>query len=928
MKTINFGKIKLGRLVVGVIICVLMLTTSMATATINSVKISKQMNPNVNSLSYTFLFKEPSFSSMQAVGSDYTTIDMQGCLAIGKQAGDPSIPVRTITLLLPPKKAVTSINIVGTPVPINPSGINLKEKPILPYQKPIPIGSNEQQEFIKNTNIYSSNEPYPSAIYSDYHIGYSHGYAILDFGLNPMQYNPKDGTLVYYPEITVTINLKDTGYVNQFFSNNPSDEAYVKTLVSNPDLTQLYQTADLPTFDYPGGLCDPSQHYDYVIVTTTQNGLNHWDIGGTLTYNWDSLIAKHAGDGLTGTVVTVQDINACTDYQNSDPLFNDQPAHIREFCKDAYEDWGTRYILIGGDAPYIPARQLYYQYEGGVDSDLYWSNLDNNFNADHDSQWGEAGDSGFDLYSEIYIGRVTCDVPQDVSNWLTKSFYYADSSDADYISHTGFYGGDTTWNCQGDDFIDYSAIKGTSNWLGPIPGANGPFPTWAGFQYGFETWNSVNPNNAFDLSVKWTAEPPNPGWQGGSESAAITGFRNAINNDHVTVISAIAHANAHMSCDVTDTTWASQYHNTKPFFIHDYGCHCGDFDAADDGVVDVMLFNSNTYLAFGCVYNTGYGWGQYDNTNSSSAFQAKQFWSYFLDVENKSGDLSNWQLGVGHAWSKDSMAPTINWDSSDGTWRGVIECCLLFGDPAQMLKTPHPSDPPAQPTKPVGRTNGIWYKEYTYTSSTTDPNGDQIYYLFDWDDGNNSGWLGPYPSGQTVATSHIWTVLGTYEVKVKARDVWGAGSPWSEPLVVTITDNNPPNNPIITGPDQIKPLLTYHFIFNATDNDTGQKLFYDIDWGDGNGVSGLGPYDSGEAVHQTHSWILKGNYSIKARVKDELGAYSGWTIFTLKVSLSIDVGSSSSQLLLNLVQQGENVGSSSSNQLLQNLMLLRHQTIN
>jgi len=528
-------------------------------------------------------------------------------------------------------------------------------------------------------------------MYNDYQISYSHGYAILDFSLNPLQYNPKDGTLVCYSQMTVIINLQDTNYVDQFFSNNPSDEAYVKTLVSNPDITNLYQTADLPTFEYPGGLCDPSQHFDYVIITTTQNGLDYWDIGGTLHYNWNSLIAKHNGDGLSSTVVTVQQINACSDYFNATSLFNGSQAHIREFCKDAYQDWETRYVLIAGDADTIPARQLYYQFEGNVDSDLYWSNLDNDFNSDHDSQWGEAGDSGFDVYSEIYIGRITCDVPQDVSNWLTKSFYYADSLDSNYFDNAAFYGGDTGWPTEGDDLIDYSAIKGTNNWLGPSPGANGPFPTWAGFQYGFETWNTVNPNDQFDLSVKWTAEPPNPGgWQGGSTSAAITGLKNAINNDTVTLLSGIAHANVQMSLDVSASAWESQYTNTKPFFLHDYGTHCGDFNAADDGVIESMLFRSDTKLAFACIYNTGYGWGQFDDTNSSSAFQQKEFWDYFFDLENHSGTPGNWQLGKGQAWSKDRMAATINWDSSSGSWRGVIECCLLFGDPAQTLKI-HPT---------------------------------------------------------------------------------------------------------------------------------------------------------------------------------------------------------------------------------------------
>ena len=41
--------------------------------------------------------------------------------------------------------------------------------------------------------------------------------------------------------------------------------------------------------------------------------------------------------------------------------------------------------------------------------------------------------TGFDLYAELFVGRITCDVPQDVSNWLTKSFYYADSAEWDYL---------------------------------------------------------------------------------------------------------------------------------------------------------------------------------------------------------------------------------------------------------------------------------------------------------------------------------------------------------------------------------------------------------------------------------------------------------------------------------------------------------------
>ena len=185
------------------------------------------------------------------------------------------------------------------------------------------------------------------------------------------------------------------------------------------------------------------------------------------------------------------------------------------------------------------------------------------------------------------------------------------------------------------------------------------------------------------------------------------------------------------------------------------------------------------------------------------------------------------------------------------------------------------SNPPAQPTKPVGPSLGIWYIDYTYTSSTTEPDSEQIYYLFDWGDGSNSGWIGPYSSGQTGTGSHNWTVLGTYNVKVKARDIWGAGSIWSESLAVTITDNTPPEIPEITGPTEGKPGNEYLFNLQTTDGEE-QNIYYFVDWGDNTTTGWLGPYVSGTQIHVTHSWAEQGNYTVKAKAKDIMDSESDW----------------------------------------------------
>jgi hypothetical protein len=103
--------------------------------------------------------------------------------------------------------------------------------------------------------------------------------------------------------------------------------------------------------------------------------------------------------------------------------------------------------------------------------------------------------------------------------------------------------------------------------------------------------------------------------------------------------------------------------------------------------------------------------------------------------------------------------------------------------------TPKANNAPNKPVTPTGPTSGITNVEYTYSGNTTDPDGDDIYYLFDWGDGTQSSWLGPYPSGNTVEASHAWSYGGTYNVKLKAKDTVVDGQ-WSDPLPVQIVGVN------------------------------------------------------------------------------------------------------------------------------------------
>lgn len=98
--------------------------------------------------------------------------------------------------------------------------------------------------------------------------------------------------------------------------------------------------------------------------------------------------------------------------------------------------------------------------------------------------------------------------------------------------------------------------------------------------------------------------------------------------------------------------------------------------------------------------------------------------------------------------------------------------------------------PPEQPQKPSGQTSGKTGSTYLYSTLTTDIEGDQVYYLWDWGDGTSSSWLGPFTSGVTASAQYAWNDKGTYSIRVKAKDVNGAESNWSEPLAVTMPKNH------------------------------------------------------------------------------------------------------------------------------------------
>jgi hypothetical protein len=123
---------------------------------------------------------------------------------------------------------------------------------------------------------------------------------------------------------------------------------------------------------------------------------------------------------------------------------------------------------------------------------------------------------------------------------------------------------------------------------------------------------------------------------------------------------------------------------------------------------------------------------------------------------------------------------------------------LIIATLAELAEQYGNSNPPYPPSI-NGPTDGRSWEEYEFTFNTTDPENDEVYYYVDWGDDTNSGWMGPYQSGEEVIIINKWTSAGQYEIKARARDTNYVASDWSDPYSVNILEGPKLNIQLIKG---------------------------------------------------------------------------------------------------------------------------------
>ena len=104
-----------------------------------------------------------------------------------------------------------------------------------------------------------------------------------------------------------------------------------------------------------------------------------------------------------------------------------------------------------------------------------------------------------------------------------------------------------------------------------------------------------------------------------------------------------------------------------------------------------------------------------------------------------------------------------------------------------------------------------------------------------------------------------------------------------------------PLPPEMNGPSEGDIGKEYDFTVVTTDPE-GYSVYYYIDWGDGTYTEWTGPHPSGEVVTVPHTWLEKGNFTVKAKAKNTFGTESDWseplsiTVFAPELEIDLITG--------------------------------------
>ncbi len=524
---------------------------------------------------------------------------------------------------------------------------------------------------------YAPGQVFPAQAVRSLGVSILQGYRIGEVQIFPMRVNDDGSVQVLRSgrlHLTLAPKEIDGVVVRKVAWPGLAEEAAqrVKKLVRNPELVEscappagilpelMNSSSYKSPHPEPGDEVFTGGRLDYVIVTTPE-----------MEAEFQRLADDHIAHGLRTKVVTTDWIVA--NYRNG----SDLQETIRYFFQEAYEKWGLRYALLGGDAEIIApryARSYWYPQNGFTDipSDLYFCALDGNWNANGNGIFGEAYQSFLktgddqDMVAEIALGRAPVKDALEAQIFVDKCLSYQNPTDGSYLGRALFM----------------SEVLFPSDWDGTST------PNLDGATYSEDIiFNKIiSPGNLIDsyrLYENYTAYPytVQETKQACMDSLSTGNFGLVNHVGHGFYYNMSVGDGNIFTSDVMSLTNAPNY-----FVLYALNCSSGAFD------FDCLLESYIQLGSGGSVASLGSARAAFPSTADN--YQQEFYRQIFVEGNVRLGDAMN--------GSRDAFVPPAL--NAEGFDRWTHFCYTLLGDPALRVwrKAPVAAEVAMPATVPLG----------------------------------------------------------------------------------------------------------------------------------------------------------------------------------------------------------------------------------
>ena len=535
--------------------------------------------------------------------------------------GQPVMPYRQVSLMLPPGEAAVGVKIIFTDEVTVPGNYG-----IYPQQPVRPLSETKPVVFQKDNAIYSLDAFLPADPKGQLITSFLNGRSFALTCFTPARYNPVTGQFIYYSTAHVIIKTAPDNNAAEALENKTNSSPEAERLAENKDIENAYSYKRQAS---PGD-------YDYLIITTL-----------AFSGSFSSLIDSYLKEGITTKVATIESII-------SGMTGMDTQEKIRNYIIQEYHTHAVKYVLLGGDTEVVPSRGFYCYVQSGsgytdynIPADLYYSALDGNWNTNGDAKWGEPGED--DLLPDIAVARMPFSNTDELNRMLNKSYKYQFEPVAGEfrkVLMAGEFLYAAPYETYGSDYLELLKGERSDN--------------------GYTTFGIPN-----DYSFDYLYDE--------DKSYTKQDMINKLNSG-LPLVNHIGHANENFVMrlspeNITDADFSGANGITHNYsIVYTHGCYSGAFDY-NDCIAEKMVGINNFAAAF--VGNSRYGWFNEGQTEGPSAHLHREFIdALFHDKLNR--------IGRTHMESKIATAPWVTapgqWEP--GALRWCFYDCNVLGDPA------------------------------------------------------------------------------------------------------------------------------------------------------------------------------------------------------------------------------------------------------